>query len=356
MKYKGLWNTEFRLADKEDWAQEPIFVPFGSWPWGKEKIEQKFCLEGAKEMIERFNKEREEENMPGIPVYQGHPDCERAEVAAKYPDKGAIGWIVEMELVGEKGINLHVEWEKFPGNGFKYFSPYWTGRYDKATNTLIVNWFISVGLINRPNIKEFRLPNEEQPGCTTQEGENMEKMKELCKLLNLPENASSCDIYNAVDKVMQQNRLVEAVKIALKEINGGKDVADTELENECKKLANSCGETKKKLENAEQQVKDLQLKLENETKAKDAATLALENEQSAHKDTKLKLENESQELAKVKGLKTSSVTKKLENEAQPGGEGSQTRLALVNEYQTKHGVDFDTAWSAVKKEKPELFA
>ena len=127
--------------------------------------------------------ERVAKGEPGIPVYQGHPDV--AELASKYPDKGALGWVTHIELVNEGsaaknaenakgfanfassaakdkgGLLLHVEWDRDPGRGFKWFSPYWfANESERQGNVHMVGKIASIGLVNNPNIAEFRLANE----------------------------------------------------------------------------------------------------------------------------------------------------------------------------------------------------
>ena len=97
----------------------------------------------------------------GVPVYWGHPDV--PELAHKYPDKRAKGWIKSATVEGD-ALVLSVEWlEENATDGFGWFSPYWggpatdlgQGRYLKTIERLT-----SVALINIPNIQEFRLANE----------------------------------------------------------------------------------------------------------------------------------------------------------------------------------------------------
>lgn len=350
MKLMKLYN-EFQISKDEDWGTKPIFMPYGDWPWD-DKISQHFDEAGGKKMLAEFKKRMSEEEGAGIPIYQGHPDSDKEEVAAKYPDKAALGWITDIKLV-EGGVEFYVEWERFPGKGFKWFSPYWTGDFDKNTLTLNVTWVISIGLINRPNIKDFRLPNEEQSASQNNKGENMDKMKEICKLLGLAEDASWDAIWDAMRKAQDQANMVKAVKAALIEIKGG-DIADADLENECKKLANefkAAKDAKVALENEQQNGK---VALENAKKEAADNKTALENEQAAHAETKKKLENVEQELAKFKGLKTESVTRALENAENVSK--SEQRVALVNELMKSNGLNWDGAWALAQKQKPELFA
>ena len=156
-----LYNVAHPLAE----SGKPIFIPFGEWNYdgqSRQRLDRAHGEKIANELNARVAK-----GDPGIPVYQGHPDVPA--LAAKYPDKGALGWITRIELVNESpdgravpGLALTVEWDRDPGRGFRWFSPYWLAN-SREGGTYIVDEIASIGLVNNPNIPEFRLANEEQP-------------------------------------------------------------------------------------------------------------------------------------------------------------------------------------------------
>lgn len=155
-----LYNVAHPLAE----SGKPIFIPFGEWNYDgqhRQRLDRAHGERIANELNARVAK-----GDPGIPVYQGHPDVPA--LAAKYPDKGALGWVVRAELVNESpdgravpGLALTVEWDRDPGRGFRWFSPYWLAN-SREGGTYIVDEIASIGLVNNPNIPEFRLANEEQ--------------------------------------------------------------------------------------------------------------------------------------------------------------------------------------------------
>lgn len=151
-----LYNTAHPLAE----SGKPIFIPFGEWRYDdtrRQRLDRAHGERIANELNARVAK-----GEPGIPVYQGHPDV--PELAAKYPDKGALGWVTKIELAnegGKDGLALTVEWDRDPGKGFRWFSPYWLAN-EREGSTYIVGKIASIGLVNNPNIKEFRLANEGQ--------------------------------------------------------------------------------------------------------------------------------------------------------------------------------------------------
>lgn len=162
----GLYNTAHPLAE----SGKPIFIPFGEWPYDK-TTRQRLDREHGEAIANELN-ERVARGEPGIPVYQGHPDVPA--LAAKYPDKGALGWVTSIALAnenGKDGLALTVEWDRDPGKGFKWFSPYWfANEKDRDGQTYIVANIRSIGLVNNPNIPEFRLANEAGEDLTQRGG------------------------------------------------------------------------------------------------------------------------------------------------------------------------------------------
>lgn len=158
MKIK-LCNVHKLAVANEGEERKPIFIPFGTWPYD-DMISQTLDKPHAEGIAADLDKQIAA-GEPGIPVYQGHPDV--PEYAGKYPDKGAMGWVKKI-LVNEDGMECQVEWDRDPGKGFGWFSPYWIG--DKPVvgpdgkKNVIVDGLTSIGLVNNPNIREFRLANE----------------------------------------------------------------------------------------------------------------------------------------------------------------------------------------------------
>lgn len=163
MKELKLWNTAHPLAE----SGKPIFIPFGEWRYDdtrRQRLDRAHGEKIANELNERVAK-----GEPGIPVYQGHPDV--PELASKYPDKGALGWVTHAELAnegGRDGLALTVEWDRDPGMGFRWFSPYWfANESERQGNVHVVGKIASIGLVNNPNIAEFRLANEADTNMKT---------------------------------------------------------------------------------------------------------------------------------------------------------------------------------------------
>ena len=148
-----------------------ITIPFGTWDYGQKKLpdgrtlffRQTLDLQGASAIAAQIA-DSIAKGEKGVPVYWGHPDV--PELAHKYPDKRAKGWITSAAVEDGKLV-LSVDWlEDKATDGFGWFSPYWTGPVKEngdGTALMHVESLTSVALINMPNIQEFRLANEAQP-------------------------------------------------------------------------------------------------------------------------------------------------------------------------------------------------
>lgn len=147
-----------------------ITIPFGTWDYGDKKLpdgrnlffRQTLDLQGASAIAAQIA-DSIAKGEKGVPVYWGHPDV--PELAHKYPDKRAKGWITSASVEDGKLV-LSVDWlEDKATDGFGWFSPFWTGPVKEngdGTALMHVESLTSVALINMPNIQEFRLANELQ--------------------------------------------------------------------------------------------------------------------------------------------------------------------------------------------------
>ena len=169
MKKLKLCNVHKLTLANEGEERKPIHIPFGTWAYD-DTLDQTLDREHAEKIANEL-KEMIDKGEPGIPVYQGHPDV--PEYAGKYPDKGALGWVKTI-TVNEDGMDLAVDWDRDPGKGFGWFSPYWVG--DTPTvgpdgkRNCIIDGLNSIGLVNNPNIREFRLANEAGENLTQRRG------------------------------------------------------------------------------------------------------------------------------------------------------------------------------------------
>ena len=321
-----LCNVHKLALSNEGEERKPIHIPFGTWAYD-DKIDQTLDREHA-EAIANELKDMIAKGEPGIPVYQGHPDV--PQYAGKYPDKGALGWVKKI-LVNEDGMDLEVEWDRDPGKGFGWFSPYWTGDDPglgaNGKRNMIVDGLNSIGLVNNPNVREFRLANEAGDNNNTQnqniqeKGNDIMDRKILIEKLGLPPEATDEQIYAAIE--------------------AGRKAETEKAEIETKRAA------------AEADKGKVEVDLENACKERDAAKTELENCKKDLEAAKTALANEKAQHEKTKALKTQSAVGRLElsNEQR---DKSNARVALVNE-KVASGMKYMDAWAAAKREKPELF-
>ena len=317
MKIK-LCNVHKMAVANEGEERKPIFIPFGTWPYDDE-ISQTLDRPHAEGIAAALEKQIAA-GEPGIPVYQGHPDV--PEYAGKYPDKGAMGWVKKI-LVNEDGMECHIEWDRDPGKGFGWFSPYWIGDEPVVgpggKKNVIVDGLRSIGLVNNPNIREFRLANEAEDNTNNhqQKGNPMDP-KILKEKLGLPPDATDEQVYEAIE----DGRKAKAEKAeAIQKAEADKAKAEGEL-------ANACGE-------------------------RDTAKTELENCKKQLEEAKTALANEKAQHEKTKQLKTAPAVGKIALSNEQVGKSNQ-RTALVNEKKAA-GLGYFDAWMAAKREKPELF-
>jgi len=319
-------------------------IPYGQWPHGPHVhnvggrkmslvIRQTFDRSGAVAIANALAAKRAK-NHPGIPVYQGHPDA--PEFAASHPDKAAIGWITDA-VANADGLALTIDWLKNPGRGFAFYSPYWQGpsKVDAPPGgdtpgraTMRVEDMRSLALVNEANIPDFRLPNAADETTTNQEEDTMSKL--LLDALGLAEGATE-----------------EAVVAAINQLK-----ADLATAQSAATAANAkCEENKTALANAQ--------KSRNDT----LISVALANGQitGADKPTwEARLANafdtEAPALAALPKLhiKTVAATGGRTPQAATGDDVDLGALANAK-MKENPGMDFDGAWKALKKERPELF-
>lgn len=326
--------NELNLAGAE--SGKPIFIPFGEWDYDgtcRQRLDKAHGERIANELNARVAK-----GEPGIPVYQGHPDV--PQFAAKYPDKGALGWVTRIDLAnegGKDGLALAVEWDRDPGKGFKWFSPYWKAN-NKVGNTHLVAEIASIGLVNNPNIREFRLANELQgnvndnaTGAKAGEGEKKMDRAKLIQALGLPEAATDEEIFAAVEKIK-----AAAADAATKQTAAEAEKAQAEKEKDEAKaaLANEraarCGLL------LDQAIAEGRISVAG----RPAWAKRLNDDFSAG----------SVALANEKPLKTASAVS-----VRPASAGMVDLVALANERMAKNpSMTYSAAFALVMKEHPEI--
>lgn len=346
-----------------------IRMPYGEYEYGEVK-----CPDGRTRKVMQVWDEasakaiRDALPTEGYPVYQGHPDV--PDVAHKYPNKAAIGWITGIEVANDAAI-LSVEWIDNPGRGFKWFSPYWCGDAEVEPNStearVHVSTLTSVGLVNNPRIKQFTLANEwgeataasAQGGAsatsTQNQGTSIMDIAKLAALLGLPTEGLNEDQIVAEITKLQQAAVAAAdnatAQVKTAQDNAAAQVQAAQAENTA--LQGQMAQKEQELANARQcfaneRTARIELLLDN--------AIACGNITPAGKIAwKARLEKDIDE-----GAKAMFNEHAVKTVSQVSGEGAArhnkgaTLLDLANEMVAKDGMDFTKAFLKAKAEHPEL--
>lgn len=332
---------------------KPIRIPFGRWPYGMKRIKtpdgtekqiyitQELTQAGA-ERIASDLAAAVAAGSPGMPVYEGHPDV--PELAHKYPNKAAIGWVKEIATDAAAAL-LSVEWIKFPGKGFGWFSPYWFGAPDIQGESALmpIDSIQSIGLTNDPNILEFRLANEAGEAedddnnggsaATKKDTKTMDKAK-LCELLGIDANSTEEQIAAEITK-----NKAAAANATTKIDAANAEAVDAKKKMDAEKTA--CANERKAR---------IALLLDNAV-AGGHITPAMKP--AWQKKLEADLDGGALALANERAMKTKAETDGIDpaRRADP----TPSALALANE-KVARGMSFDEAWATLKRERPELFA
>lgn len=334
-----------------------IRMPLGAYPYGMAEVDvgggrterrevvQKLDEIGAERIVAAINSRRDG---PGVPVYWGHPDC--PEVAKNYPDKRAKGWVTHARLEpGTPGtlVLLLGAWNESPKGGFGWFSPFWTGELELTAGggaVLHVSELLSVGLTNTPNIREFRLANEDNPEKPTQE-KKMD-LNKLIELLGLPPDSTEEAVAAAIAKG----------KAAL-EAAAGAESAKAEAETAAADAKTRAEAAEAEAEEARKKQEEAETALANERKARiglvlDTAIASGHITPAGRAAWEKRLSEDfdagSVALANERQVKTQSVTAGLN--PQEDAHAATRLLELANERKAKTGCTFGEAWEYAKKQ------
>lgn len=223
---------------------KPLEIAYGTYPHRQSGRNQVVNAQSVAAITQQLEAARAA-GAPGLPVYVGHPDVR--DLAPKYPDKSAHGWIVAI-TASDAGFNMQPEWVKEPSPGeFIYFSPYFLGTDLDASNTLI-DEMRSVGLTNSPNSTKFRLPNEagdnkddnkantDQDGSSRPAAKGTKPMNKILALLGLPETATEDEAVTALNALIAERddlkRKLEEAQAEASKASTDATEAKTDMANE----------------------------------------------------------------------------------------------------------------------------
>lgn len=347
--------NEFKVGVGEDGR---LWMPFGKYPQtatvkgkGRRHIMQVWDRAGA-EAISIKIANAVAAGDPGLPVYVGHPDVD--DLAAKYPDKGAVGWAVAMEIANE-GATAVVEWnEAPPKKRFRWFSPYWKLALDSETDdgttvTAYVYNMDSIGLTNTPAIHDFRLPNESAPEIDLEKENNPERKKtvnkeQLIALLGLPGDADDAAVEAAIKALVKRAEDAEA-KLGKTEADKVAKEGELKVANEAKaglelKLANERAARVDML--TQSALADLRITPADIPRWKKMLTENFDSNSLALANEKPKLKTE-QVADASKAIQVANTSSRIQ------------QITAAVEVQMSKGMSYDAAHAAVRREHPELF-
>lgn len=331
--------NELNLGDPRSGT---IRIPFGRWDFGEKQLgdgrtvyfEQELSRSGAEQIAAKVNA-GVAAGEKGVPVYWGHPDV--PELAHKYPDKRAKGWI-KSATIGPDFLELRVEWlEDNATDGFGWFSPYWGGPAEHLANgryLKTVNDLTSVALVNIPNIQDFRLANESQGGEQTKQGTSTMDIESIKKALGLPPEATEEQIIAAIEAGAQAVEELATERTKAEAAEAEKAQAETEKDEAKAELANERAAHRALL--LDQAIAEGRISVAGRA----AWEKRLTDDFAAGRDA----------LANEKPLKTESAVKQT-----PGKSGAVDLVALANERMAKRpGMTYTAAFAEVMKEHPEV--
>ena len=331
--------NELNLGDPRSGT---IRIPFGRWDFGEKQLgdgrtvyfEQELSRAGAEQIAAKVNA-GVAAGEKGVPVYWGHPDV--PELAHKYPDKRAKGWI-KSATIGPDFLELRVEWlEDNATDGFGWFSPYWGGPAEHLANgryLKTVNDLTSVALVNIPNIQDFRLANESQGGEQTKQGTSTMDIESIKKALGLPPEATEEQIIAAIEAGAKAREELATERTKAEAAEAEKAQAETEKDEAKAELANERAAHRALL--LDQAIAEGRISVAGRA----AWEKRLTDDFAAGRAA----------LANEKPLKTESAVKQT-----PGKSGAVDLVALANERMAKRpGMTYTAAFAEVMKEHPEV--
>ncbi len=331
--------NELNLGDPRSGT---IRIPFGRWDFGEKQLgdgrtvyfEQELSRSGAEQIAAKVNA-GVAAGEKGVPVYWGHPDV--PELAHKYPDKRAKGWI-KSATIGPDFLELRVEWlEDNATDGFGWFSPYWGGPAEHLANgryLKTVNDLTSVALVNIPNIQDFRLANESQGGEQTKQGTSTMDIESIKKALGLPPEATEEQIIAAIEAGVKAREELATERTKAEAAEAEKAQAETEKDEAKAELANERAAHRSLL--LDQAIAEGRISVAGRA----AWEKRLTDDFAAGRAA----------LANEKPLKTESAVKQT-----PGKSGAVDLVALANERMAKRpGMTYTAAFAEVMKEHPEV--
>ncbi len=343
---------------------------YGDWPHTRGI--QRLSREAAGRMCEYFKslRGRLARRFGGLPVYIGHPDDPGFAGQSGHDDTRAYAWIADMQD-RDDGLYILPRWsqagrELLSNAFYKFLSPRWAMRHLDADVYEPVR-LISIGLTNQPNIPGEAIANEIRPldddevtsGGGSGEDETNDYRDQEPTEVRPVEALDVLELIGVDPEGDWQAACRELVANAQRWEEEGAALAETneELSAENERFYRIANESEKSRTQTRED-------FANERRARislliDHALLRgriLPHERETwERGLEADFETGLRELCNAgHALHTQPRTEGLGRRA-PLVQKRRDFLALVNERADSTGEDFTTAWSAMKRDRPDLY-
>src|ERR1043165_4979363 len=366
--FYGLGNAAQFTPLQGEWIQ---LSPYGEFPHVHGL--QLMTRTAAEEMVKTFNSfvAKLARAFGGAPFYLGHPDVPGS---SNFGEDRAYGWIQELDARPD-GFYGRVKWteegEKLVNSGaYKFYSPFWECRHtgNRGSRKLLSpERLISAGLTNNPNIPVLSLSN-----CKCQE---TEKTPSKSKKMNEEQLRAHLRSLLALDNTADDT----AIESAIYDLS--KDAPNTALATRLRDALANVKTASDKVTQTDVQLAAItkerdDLKAANTAERKDRIELIVDSAISdgrvtaaEAKEWRVKLSDPAQFVAANSALASlaskintgKSITSNLggrkgETNHYANMTDRTTRVnALVSKYMQEMGVDYDTAFAAVRTANASLF-
>ena len=331
----------FKLPE-DGWYQ---IAPVGEYPLAGTKIVQVLDQPALTAMVNRFNEESKQTNFPGILVDFDHfsYDVDKSSKAA--------GWITNLQNRAD-GLWAQIRWSTegksaVESGEYRFPSPTFLPQDAErlGNNRVRPRRLDTVGLTNKPNLRGMvplsnrNTPMGEADAVTKTKG----NMKSVCTALGLSADASEEAVLSEVTKLQNRSKTAEEAVTPLKnrvaeiETQNGA-LLTTQAESDWARLGNRV-----KPEAKESWMKHL---MTNRAQAVELLE-SLPEPKVTPGTSKIDQPN-------LKVMHNREAAKAPTGNM-PEEDKATERNSCVREYKNRTGCDFQTAWDAVQRQKPDLF-
>lgn len=313
-------------------------IPKGRFPYRDTGIVQVLDDAAHSAIVNRFASDAKKENFAGLLIDQEHFSYDENKSSA------ALGWLTELQN-RDSGTWAKIKWtpegKKAVEDGtYRFISPVWlpTEVQKLANKEIRPQRLDTAGLTNTPNLKGMvPLSNRDASNAPADGKQTHDKpMKKVNALLGLSEDATEEAAIAEITKF--RNRAAQAVTLE----SENSQLRAAQVDSDLAKYSNRIKPEAKEAVKAQ-------------LLANRAGTIALlESLQVTEPERRAPLHNRA--TAPTPGAERfiGNRAGSAEGSADPDEQVRKQNSAVLA-YKNAHKVDFETAWNAVREEKPELF-